>query len=139
MDHNIDESAPYLVGNGKSALAQLQEWRSGELGLGIYYMPWSTRSCLWRLWCMDNPQRDAVLECLSLANILLVALELRAYLVITRSTVPQNNGNLPLPFFGGNYPTVLLNNIYSLLYMYINWFTIIIFIHDCICYARDWG
>ena len=58
---------------------------------------------------------------------------------ITRSTLPQNNGNLPLPFFGGNYPIVLLNNIYSLLYMYINWFTWIIFIHDRICYTRIWG
>ena len=36
---------------------------------------------------------------------------------ITRSTLPQINGNLPLPFFGGKYPIVLLNNI----------------IHDCIC------
>ena len=31
---------------------------------------------------------------------------------ITRSTLPQNNVNLPLPFFGSNYPIVLLNNIY---------------------------
>ena len=36
---------------------------------------------------------------------------------ITRSTLPQNNGNLPLPFFGGNYPI----------------FSWIICIHDCIC------
>ena len=31
---------------------------------------------------------------------------------ITCSPLPQNNGNLPLPFFGGNYPIVLLENIY---------------------------
>ena len=30
-------------------------------------------------------------------------------MVITRSPLPQNNDNLPLPFFGGNYPIVLLN------------------------------
>ena len=43
----------------------------------------------------------------------------------TRSPLPQNNGNLPLPFFGGNYPIVLLDNgervnpIYALLlFMY---------------------
>ena len=30
----------------------------------------------------------------------------------TRSPLSQNNGNLPLPFFGGNYPNVLLDNIY---------------------------
>ena len=29
-----------------------------------------------------------------------------------RSTLPQNNGNLHLPFFGGKYPIVLLDNIY---------------------------
>ena len=29
---------------------------------------------------------------------------------ITRSTLPLDNGNLPLPFFVGNYPIVLLNN-----------------------------
>ena len=46
---------------------------------------------------------------------------------ITRSTLPRNNGNLPLPFFGGNYPIVLLNNIYLWLHMYINCFTRIIF------------
>ena len=35
------------------------------------------------------------------------------YMVIACSKLPQNNGNLPLPFFGGNYPIVILNNIYS--------------------------
>ena len=44
----------------------------------------------------------------------------------------------PYPFFGGNYPIVLLNNIYSWLYMYIKWFTWIIFINDFICYTRNW-
>ena len=34
------------------------------------------------------------------------------YMGFTRSPLPQNIGNLPLPFFGGNYPFVLLNNIY---------------------------
>ena len=58
---------------------------------------------------------------------------------ITRSTLPQNNCNISLPFFGGNYQILLLNNIYSLLYMYINWFAWIIFIYDCICYTTYWG
>ena len=31
---------------------------------------------------------------------------------ITRSPLPQNNGNLTLTIFGGNYLIVLLNNIY---------------------------
>ena len=31
---------------------------------------------------------------------------------ITRSTLPQNNGNLPLPFFGVNYPIFLLGDMY---------------------------
>ena len=26
--------------------------------------------------------------------------------------LPQNIGNLPFPFFGGNYPIVLLDRIY---------------------------
>ena len=34
------------------------------------------------------------------------------YMVITRSPLPQNNGNSPLPFSGGNYPIFLLDNIY---------------------------
>ena len=33
-------------------------------------------------------------------------------MAITRYTLLQNNGNLPLPFFGGNYPIVLLDKIY---------------------------
>ena len=45
----------------------------------------------------------------------------------------------PYPFFGGNYPIVLLSNIYSWFYMYINWFTWVIFIHDFICYTINWG
>ena len=34
------------------------------------------------------------------------------YMLITHSPLPRNNGNLPLPFFGGNSPIVLLDNIY---------------------------
>ena len=34
------------------------------------------------------------------------------YMGITRSILPQNIGNLSLPFFGGNHPIVLLGNIY---------------------------
>ena len=51
----------------------------------------------------------------------------RPYMEITRSPLPQNNSNLPLPFFCCNYPIFLLDNIYWWLYMYINWFTLIIF------------
>ena len=58
---------------------------------------------------------------------------------ITRSTLPRNDGNLPFPFVRGNYQIVLLNNIYSILYMYVNWFTSIIFIHDCIYYTKFGG
>ena len=35
-----------------------------------------------------------------------------AYMGITHSPLAQSNGNLPLPFFGGNYPIFLLRNIY---------------------------
>ena len=34
------------------------------------------------------------------------------YMGFTRSPLPRNNCNLPLPYFGGNYPIVLLDNIY---------------------------
>ena len=37
---------------------------------------------------------------------------LSAYMGFTRSQLPQNNGNSPLPSFGGNYLNVLLDNIY---------------------------
>ena len=36
-------------------------------------------------------------------------------MVITRSILLQNNGNIPLPFFGGNYPIIILDNIYLIL------------------------
>ena len=36
----------------------------------------------------------------------------RAYMGINRSPLPWNNGNITLPFFGGNFPIVLLDNIY---------------------------
>ena len=32
--------------------------------------------------------------------------------IITRSTLPPNISNLPLHFFGGNYPSDLLDNTY---------------------------
>ena len=35
-----------------------------------------------------------------------------AYIGFTHSLLPQNNGNLPLSFIGGDYPIVLLDNIY---------------------------
>ena len=37
---------------------------------------------------------------------------LKSSMEITRSPLPQNNDNLSLPFFCGNYPIVLLDNIY---------------------------
>ena len=57
-------------------------------------------------------------------------------MVITRYPLPQSNGNLSLPFFDGIYLIVPLNNIYWLLYMYINWFTWIFFFRDHICYTK---
>ena len=42
------------------------------------------------------------------------------YKGITRSPLPPNNGNSPLPFFGDNHRIVLLDNIYLRLHMYIN-------------------
>ena len=57
----------------------------------------------------------------------------------TRSPLPQNIGNLPLPFFGDNYPIVILDYIYELLYMYINCFNRIIYIIDNICYLLKRG
>ena len=34
-------------------------------------------------------------------------------MVINLSPLPQNNGNLPLPSFGGKYPIVLPDNIFN--------------------------
>ena len=50
-----------------------------------------------------------------------------AQMGITHSPLTQNNSNLPLPLFCGNNPIFLLDNIDEWLYMYINWFTLIIF------------
>ena len=46
-----------------------------------------------------------------------------AQMVMTCSILPQNNGYLPLLFFIGNKLIVPMDNIDSLFYMYINWFT----------------
>ena len=60
-------------------------------------------------------------------------------MVIIGSPLPQNNGNLPLPFFGGIFPVVLLHIYYKLLHMYVKWFTWMIFYHDRICYMEEMG
>ena len=44
---------------------------------------------------------------------LLLNINLGAQMGITHSTLPRNNGNLPLPFFGGNYTIVPLDNVCS--------------------------
>ena len=54
----------------------------------------------------------------------------------THYPLPQNNGNLPLPFLGRNHPIVLLDNIYQWLYMYMNWFTWIIFSRSHMLYEK---
>ena len=58
---------------------------------------------------------------------------------ITLSLLPQKNGNIPLHSFGGNYPIFILYNIYQLFYVYINWFTRIIFFDDLICSTKKLG
>ena len=55
---------------------------------------------------------------------------------ITCSPLPQNNGNLPLPFLGVNDPNFHLDHMDKLLYMYINWFIWIIFF--IIVYEKIW-
>ena len=75
VDQNVDESTPELSGTGKAAFARLQEWGCGDLGLDIFHMPCSTRSCMewWRY--LYDPPRYAVVECMSLENITLVSLQ----------------------------------------------------------------
>ena len=58
---------------------------------------------------------------------------------MTCSLLPQNNGKLPVSFFGGDYPIVLQDNTYELMYMYINWFTMNLFFNDRICYTKTGG
>ena len=48
---------------------------------------------------------------------------------ITRSPLPQNIGNLPLPCFVGKYPIVLMDNIINDFVCKFNQFTWIIFFH----------
>ena len=36
-------------------------------------------------------------------------------MVITRSPLPRNNVNLTLPFFGGNYLIILLDDIFLMI------------------------
>ena len=72
--HNVYESVPDLAGTGTASSARFQEWVSGEVGLGIFQIPHSTRLCLWRSQCLDNPPWDSVVEFMYLANILPVDL-----------------------------------------------------------------
>ena len=44
------------------------------MGIGIFQMFWKTRSCLGWLRCLNNPQQYAVVDHLSLENILPVSL-----------------------------------------------------------------
>ena len=44
-------------------------------------------------------------------------------MVITRYSLPQNNDNLPLTFFGDNLTIVLMDNIYQWLHRYTYGFT----------------
>ena len=62
-----------------------------------------------------------------------------SYMGIARSTLSRNNHNLALPLYCSDYPIVLLNNIYSPLYMYINLSAWIIFICNYICYTKHLG
>ena len=45
------------------------------MGLGIFHMPWSTQSCLGWPRCLYDPPRYTVVECMSLENIVPVALQ----------------------------------------------------------------
>ena len=58
---------------------------------------------------------------------------------VSRFPLPRKNFNLPLPFFIGDWPILLLQNIHWSFYMYINWFTFIIFINDRIFYTKTGG
>ena len=43
VDQNVVESTPEFSGTGKAALARLQEWGCGDVGLDFFHMPCSTR------------------------------------------------------------------------------------------------
>ena len=51
-------------------------------------------------------------QCIKVSQDIIARISSTTLMVITHSTLPQKNGNLPLTFFGGNQPIVLLNNIY---------------------------
>ena len=74
VDQNVDESAPELAGTGKASLTRLQKWGCGDVGLDIFHMPRSSRSCLGWSRCLYNPPRYTVVEFMSLENILPVDL-----------------------------------------------------------------
>ena len=84
MDQNVDESAPELNGTGTEELTRLHELGDGEMGLGISRVPRSTQSCLGWWQCLDNPS-DAVVECMSLKNILPIALQFEGRAKILRA------------------------------------------------------
>ena len=54
----------------------------------------------------DAMDISILLFILPVVRLVFLARNPRAYMGITRSLLPQNIGNLPLPFFGGNYSTV---------------------------------
>ena len=78
VDQNVDESAPELAGTGTAEFTWLQEWGCEDVGLDIFHMPCSTRSCLGWSRCLDDTPRYAVVECMSLENIIPVALRVES-------------------------------------------------------------
>ena len=60
---------------------------------------------------MYNPPKNSPSQFTNI-YVQMVHLSTPAYMGIPRSPLPYNDGNLPLPFSGDNYPIVLLHAIY---------------------------
>ena len=75
----------------------MHSWGSGEVGIGILHMHSSTCSCMGRLRYLEDSPQEAVVECLSLSNVLPVSLQfeerdrrLRAQASPTVNLVPRD-------------------------------------------------
>ena len=75
VEQNVDDPDQDLTGTGAAESARLQEWELEKVGLGVFHMTWSTQSCLGWPRCLYDPPRYTVVECMSLENIVPVALQ----------------------------------------------------------------
>ena len=119
-------STEVLAGNRKIQ-ERSTEWEWGSQRKGYFIRKWSRYHFIWTIliWVLVWTEVWWIIHVVIFTNTvvvhstlsknwpsLILSCQCQSLMGFTRSTLPHNNGNLPLPFFGGYYPIVLLNSFY---------------------------